>query len=381
MTLREQLMRTIRFKRPGGIPGWLWWDGEGGKYHSEVELSQTAGRLPVAWIGHSLRVPGVETLSTSEAAILPSAAWIGHGVRVSDPQRPGKKLVRDAWGCVRQYAIEGLDGQVVENPISSYEAIAHYQPPLHVLDVEAAEIDRLRTEINSQPDVVHKIGWMQLYERMRYLRPAEELYVDIALDVPELYQLRDLVMSYLHKELDIYLTLGVDVITFSEDWGTQTGLQISPAAWCRIFKPAYQELFDRVHQAGCLVEFHSCGCIIDIINELIDLGVEILNSQVSCMNLQELSGRFKGRICFEADFDRQQMSRQSPQWVRDEVFRLAEHFGSPNGGLFITAEVPGATSLANVEAFIEAITELSGGMESVGNSSLVTAYRPESVTK
>jgi len=108
-----------------------------------------------------------------------------------------------------------------------------------------------------------------------------------------------------------------------------------------------------------MVEFHSCGFIRDILDDLIDLGVEIVHSQVGCMDLPELARRFGGRICFEADFDRQRLPRESPQWVRDEVFRIAECLGSPKGGLFIVAEVAGATPLANVEAYLAALAELS----------------------
>lgn len=333
MTHGERLRRTIQRTTPCDILGWLWWDGEGQKYHSKEELARTTRALP-----HALRI---------------------HSLRTSQPVEVGPQKARDAWGSVWQTEVPGILGQVVENPIASYDALAGYKAPIHVLDVGKEEIDRIRVDVRSAPDVLHRIGWMQLYERMRYLRPAQDLYIDIAEDLPELYRLRDVVMEYLHRELDLYLTLGVDVITFSEDWGTQTALQISPAAWRRIFKPAYADLFERVHRAGSMVEFHSCGYIRDIIDDLIDLRVEVIHSQVCCMDLAELARRFKGRVCFEADFDRQRMPVESPGWIRDEVHRIADHLGSTKGGLFIVAEVAGATPLANVEAYIGAIRELA----------------------
>ena len=88
------------------------------------------------------------------------------------------------------------------------------------------------------------------------------------------------------------------------------------------------------------------------------MDVEIVHSQVGCMNLAELANRFKGRICFEADFDRQRMPVESPRWVREEVHRIAQMLGSPFGGVFIVAEVAGATPLENVEAYISAVREL-----------------------
>ncbi len=317
--------------------GYLWWGGEGAKYHSKEELDRTSGALSSGRVNHCLSIPYLTMQDKS----------------IGSNRRP------DLWGCVWQEELPGLLGQVIENPIASYEALAGYKAPVYLFDNRADDVERIKRAIANKPNLVHGIGWMQLYERLRYLRPAQELYLDIADDLPELYRLRDVVAEFLHKELDIYLSLGVDIITFSEDWGTQTSLQISPESWRRIFKPAYKELFDRIHKAGCMVEFHSCGYIMNIIDDLIDLGVEIVNPQVGCMPLKELAARFKGRICFHADFDRQKMPLQTPEWVRNEVFRIVEHLGSPEGGLFISAEVPGVTSLENVEAYIAAIKELS----------------------
>ena len=327
------LLRTIRFEQPGGVPGWLWWDGEAPHQgHTLAEIERTETALPAARRHHMLTLPPYVEV--------------------------GPKLLLDAWGCVWQVEIPGITGQVVENPLASYQALADYRAPLALLDIDPAESERIQAEIRAEPDMLHSAGWMQLYERMRYLRPAQQLYIDIAEDAPELYRLRDTVMAYLHGELDVYLALNVDMITFSEDWGTQTALQISPRAWRRIFKPAYRALFERIHRAGRMVEFHSCGFIREIIEDLIELRVEIVHSQVGCMDLSELAARFKGRICFEADFDRQRMPVATPEWVRAEVLRIAEHLGAADGGLFIVAEVAGATPLENVEAYIEAIREI-----------------------
>jgi hypothetical protein len=41
-----------------------------------------------------------------------------------------------------------------------------------------------------------------------------------------------------------------NAIFFSDDWGTQTSLFMSPDDWRRFFKPAYQKLFRRVRDGG-----------------------------------------------------------------------------------------------------------------------------------
>lgn len=242
------------------------------------------------------------------------------------------------------------------NPIDDYSKLSTYKPPFHVLEKDRSELERF---IENTQDKVRSLGWMQLYERMRYLRPAQELYIDIGLDDPGVYKLRDLVTKFIHRELDIYLDYDIDILTFSEDWGTQTSLQISPSSWRRIFKPTYKELFDRIHKAGKMVEFHSCGYIMEIIPDLVELGVEILHCQVSIMDMDELFDSFDRKICIKADFNRQKLPFESPKWVYDEVHRIYDALGrNQPGGLYLFAEVAGATPIANMQAFVDAVNDI-----------------------
>ena len=51
---------------------------------------------------------------------------------------------------------------------------------------------------------------------------------------------------------------------------------------------------------------HSDGYILDIIPELIDIGIDALNSQIFCMGLDKLE-QFRGKITFWGEIDRQQI--------------------------------------------------------------------------
>jgi uroporphyrinogen decarboxylase len=330
MDSRERLLKTIRFEKADYMPGAFWWDGEWSKYHTEAEINDLGRELISDWVHFSLPGRAYKPLSCNRA--------------------------EDAWGCVWQTEISGICGQVVVNPIDDYSKLNDYNTPLHELDMP---LDELKAKIKNARDKARLIGWMQLYERMRYLRPAEELFCDIALDDPNLYLLRDRVMEYLHRELDIYLALDVDIIVFSEDWGTQKSLQISPASWRKIFKPAYRELFDRVHNAGKMVQFHSCGYIREIMEDLVELGVDMVHCMVGIMDMDELYESFHGRICFCADFNRQKMPVESADWVYNEVYRIYNSLGkNQDGGLYIVAELAGETPLENVRAYIKAIKEI-----------------------
>ena len=50
---------------------------------------------------------------------------------------------------------------------------------------------------------------------------------------------------------------------------------------------------------------HSDGNITEIIPDLIEIGIDALNSQLFCMDIEELGKKFRGKITFWGEIDRQ----------------------------------------------------------------------------
>lgn len=159
-------------------------------------------------------------------------------------------------------------------------------------------------------------------------------------------------------KLERQLEYDIDGISFMDDWGTQRQLMINPKQWRKLFKPAYQKIIDLVHQAGKFFYFHSDGNIMEIISDLIEIGVDVLNPQFSCMDLDELGRKCGGKICISSDIDRQYiLPRGSVEEVKRYVKRVIEILGSHNGGLIGRGEIGPDVPLANVEAMFEAFSE------------------------
>jgi len=69
---------------------------------------------------------------------------------------------------------------------------------------------------------------------------------------------------------------------FCEDWGTQDRLLVSPTMWAHAVQAFYKALVDRAHSQNLRVIMHSCGYIYDIIEDLIEVGID-------CLQLDSLS--------------------------------------------------------------------------------------------
>ncbi|MDI7275944.1 MAG: uroporphyrinogen decarboxylase family protein, partial [Anaerolineae bacterium] len=145
----------------------------------------------------------------------------------------------------------------------------------------------------------------------------------------------------------------LDAITFSDDWGSQTALLISPRAWRRVFAPCYQDMFRATHAAGKLVFFHTDGYTLEIIEDLIGLGADAINCQVTCMDLADLGGRFRGRVCFWGEANRQHtLPFGTPGDVRREVRSIVEHLACPDGGMIGLGTAMADVPLQNIEALL-----------------------------
>lgn len=72
----------------------------------------------------------------------------------------------------------------------------------------------------------------------------------------------------------------IDIVECSDDLGTQNSLQISPATYREMLKPAHKKLFETIRSYGKYSFLHSCGAIYDLIPDLIDIGFDILGRRM-----------------------------------------------------------------------------------------------------
>jgi uroporphyrinogen decarboxylase len=116
-------------------------------------------------------------------------------------------------------------------------------------------------------------------------------------------------------------------------------------------------MFAKVKKAGRDVWFHSDGNIAAIMPDLIELGVDVLNCQLSVIGLDRLKP-FVGEVCFRTDIDRQHfLPFATPAEVKPFVHHLFETLGTPEGGIIACGEVSEDVPIENIEAMYEAFLD------------------------
>lgn len=84
----------------------------------------------------------------------------------------------------------------------------------------------------------------------------------------------------------------------------QVGPMLSPGTFRKYIKPSYQRLMGPAREAGCMVHMHSDGDIRDLVDDLINCGVEIINLQDLVNGMDWIKEHLAGRICIDLDIDR-----------------------------------------------------------------------------
>jgi len=182
--------------------------------------------------------------------------------------------------------------------------------------------------------------------------------MDITSESPELSVLLDKLLKHKFDFIKQWLDLDIDGVIFYDDWGTNHRLMIRPLLWRKYFKPCYKKMFELVHKADKHVFFHSDGNVLDIIPDLIEIGVDALNVQVSLIGIDVLSERFGGKICFLSDIDRQRLLPfGTPKEIERHVKHIIRKLGNFNGGLIAWGEINVDVPLENAKAMLRAFNK------------------------
>jgi uroporphyrinogen decarboxylase len=84
--------------------------------------------------------------------------------------------------------------------------------------------------------------------------------------------------------VDSCVKSGVDIITLSDDWGSNQTMLFSPRMWRRLIRPYAERVVKHALSRGVFVNLHSDGYIMQILDDLVDIGYTSLHP------LQESSG-------------------------------------------------------------------------------------------
>ncbi len=278
--------------------------------------------------------------------------------------RPEDLTEIDAWGIGRKKG--GFEHfEQMFPPMGSFTSLAEFEAFPYPdadehfdWDATAREIEQIQSSdlvaVAQMNITIFEIAW--------YLRGMETFMIDLMIR-PELAEYHmDRLTAIRRTCARRYVEAGADILHLGDDVATQRGMMISPDMWRRCLKPRLASVIQSAREAdaGIIIDYHSDGDITEIVEDLVEIGVDELNPlQPECMDPYEIKRRYGGRLSLRGGVGTQTtMPFATPDEVETVCRSLIAELG--RGGGFVLApthvlepEVP----WENIEAMCRVVAE------------------------
>jgi len=349
MTGRERVLCALNHREPDRVPLDL-----GGTHDSSIvvegyeQLKAHFGvSAPTRILQRMTRAAEVDEVVLQALAIDTRAIVLG-SPHLSAAAELGPREYRDLWGVERVHA-EGsyyydqrrapLEGAVTVADVRRHPWPDPEDPGF--LDGIAERIAWIRAHTDAAAVLTLPAPFVHLSQ---FVRGFQGWYTDFILGTDVLEALFDTILEITiritERELEAFGGK-VDIVRCGDDLGGQNGLQVSRRHYDRYIRPRHARFFRRVRElTPARLMFHSCGSIIDILPDLIDMGVQVINPvQVTARGMDpvRLKREFGRDLVFWGGTDSQKtMPFGTVTEVEAMVERLIDTLG-PGGGFVFSS--------------------------------------------
>jgi hypothetical protein len=240
---------------------------------------------------------------------------------------------KDAWGVTYLW----FSGTVARTPhitaenkvvpdISRWKESIHF-PPLDGYDWKPARTFAASVDRREYLTICWSSGGV--FERMHFLMGFEDALCNYLQNPEAMYDLAgalaDWKIGHLQRTID---NLRPDVLLYHDDWGSKTGLFISPDAWRTIIKPHQKRIVHAVKSRG-VIFMHHADCVCEpIVEDMAEIGIDIWQGVIPQNDICAIQGRLKGRMALMGGIDAQLIDTPdcNERMIRDEVRRCIDTY-------------------------------------------------------
>jgi len=144
-------------------------------------------------------------------------------------------------------------------------------------------------------------------------------------------------MKELHKRLAAWhikfannvLDCGVDMVHFSDDWGTQRSLMFNPELWREIIYPYYAEVIPVIKKRKGYVSLHSDGNVAQVLDDLVELGFDVIHpyQESAGMDMNLFLKKYKQKFSIMGGLDVQNtIGFGNYDFLKSEIERILTMF-------------------------------------------------------
>ncbi len=350
MTSRERWQAVLKRQTPDRVPMDIWITPEARKNllaYMQCDWDEALKRLH---IDHPLTVGG----------------------RYVGPPPPAGK---DIWGLERRVVDHGTGAydEVINAPLAKFSSVAEIEANYSFPSPDHWDYSHLKGEVAGQEHRPVRGGGSEPFLLYKQLRGEEAAFMDLVenADIVEYVLGKLFDLAYESTRRIFEAIPGRVLISYvAEDLGGQEALLYSPRHIRRFFLPGMRRMCGLVRQHGSTVFCHTDGAVRNILEDLIGIGIQVLNPiQWRCpgMEREGLKRDFGSRLIFHGAIDNQfTLPFGSVEQVREEVGACLRILGGPAepggpaGGYIVAPchNIQSVTPPRNILAMYEAGYEL-----------------------
>ena len=166
-----------------------------------------------------------------------------------------------------------------------------------------------------------------------------EKFLMMMIDKPDLaYRVLEKIADFFYEVNKIMFEKAkgyVDIFFTGDDYGQQAGPLMSRSMWVKFIKPHSKRLFSLAKKYGLYITHHSCGTITNILNDLIEIGInaiEPVQVRPLDMDFESLVERYAGRVVLQGSIDTQQtLPFGTEDEIKNEVISRIKFFKERGG--------------------------------------------------
>ena len=257
--------------------------------------------------------------------------------------RKGTDCYVDEWGVERVKPAGSFYYDQVDFPLAgeiTIRDIATYPWPDPKDPIRTEGLKERVAEIHQPPECAAVLNLPSGFVHVsQYLRGFEDWFIDLAANRDLIEALFDAVLEVNMATCEVLLEeIGdeVDVVMASDDLGLQQGLMMSPKMYRELIKPRHEKYFQLMHDmTDAKVFFHTCGSVADIVDDLIEIGVDVLHpvqASAAGMDTAWLKREYGDRLAFWGAVDTQHvLPHGDVEDVKEEVETRIENLGEGGG--------------------------------------------------
>jgi len=247
--------------------------------------------------------------------------------------------------------------------IEDFERYPYLDP---VSDFNWQQFNKNVEEIHRQNLAVGGELACTIFEIAWYLRGIEQLLIDMIENQQLLEYHLDRITEIRIEQAKKMAVADIDVLHLGDDIATQRGMMMQPDMWRKFFKTRLALVIKKAKEIkpDLLIKYHSDGNPAEVIDDLIEIGVDILNPiQPECIDPVAVKEKYGERLTLDGTLGTQSVFPfGTANEVKQQCILRIKKCGY-NGGLVlapshvIEPEVP----WENIEAFVDTVRKYNAG--------------------